>query len=194
MYIFQIIINVKTAPYQLRDNPRILLRNEIRTNNKYNWNLNHRRSPTNVFRAPVKQIFPEFKKKQYFYHFGTTAACRSAKICRVGNCRIQKRRLDDKVDERDTAVPLGSTIDQQDKFDPVFLCRLVRLRVSQSRPPFRRGDASYSQLNHPAIDLAYLNQRLIPCNESAAPCTNRLRDALLPGNRRSRVDLIRAAN
>lgn len=74
----------------------------------------------------------------------------------------------------------ASTIDQEDKFGPVFLSQLVRLRVSQShaRPcsPFGE-DASYSRAESSwRIDLAYLNQRLIPCNESAARCTGRLRD------------------
>ena len=124
----------------------------------------------------------EEKKKQYFYPLRSDSRASVAqKFVALGIVRIQKRRLADKAREvegwgreggtRRSSLWFRRSINKINSV-PFFFAGSYVVRASQTRRStvFRRGDASYSRLNHSRpINLACLNQRLIPRNESAAP-------------------------
>lgn len=118
----------------------------------------------------MKQIFPEFSKKRYFHHFGSTAACRGCK--NLSRWELSNTRSEDWADKqgRGRAEPLPAwAIDQQDKFGPRFSSRGPYVfAVSQTRPNTRCLLLTASESSADDRPCPPLNHRLIPRDESAA--------------------------
>lgn len=140
--------------------------------------------PQSARRVSTKRMFAESRGEEeaiFLSLWSDSRVSGAQKFVALGIVRIQKRRLADKVEggggggrRRGTRQLLlvRRSINKINSV-PFFFAGSYVVRASQTRrsPSFRRGDASYSRLNHSRpIDLACLNQRLIPLNESAAPC------------------------